>query len=471
MIGLLFYILLGLVAGVFILGSKPAIVFTIFGGAILLVFFSSKPKIGILAIVFIVSSIIFEEAMPLISIGLGSLHIADIFLLFLFCVIFFKLSTENKFKFVKTPLDLPLVLFYLAAIISAFIAVTVYDVKFNIVMRQFRYLTYYLIIFVVTTFIQEEKEIKFIIKGLFAISCVVGIAMVLQAILGESVHIMPGRVEVTETFGNIYASTRVLPPGQTLIFVMFITGVCSFVLMNKSLVKSGYFYLLLIIGVAVILTYNRSHWMAIAFSLSIFMLLISKEHKKRLIAWLVTMFILTVTIGCLFLGIGGKAKEFTVSVIDRGVSLFAKERLYYSSSLEWRKMENYHAIRNILNHPISGIGLGNNYRSRIASTDDKLNLTGYIHNGYLWILMYMGFLGFTPFMWLCIAFLVRGFLNWRDIKDEFLRAVIIGFTLSYVGIMLSCLVNPTFVEWFSITIIGIMMGINETIIRINRKES
>ena len=467
MINFLFCVFSGIAVGIFIIGSKPLIVLTIFGGVVLLILVAFKPKIGILAIVFLISSIIFEQAIPVISIGFGSLHISDIFLLFLFCMIFFKLYIDKKFRFAKTPLDFPLILFFCATIIAAFIAVTVYKVNFNIVMRQFRYFTYYLLFFVITTLIQEKKEVKFIIRGLFVVSVIVGMAMILQAIVGESIHLMPGRIEAVETFGQTYASTRILPPGQTLIFVMFITGVCYAIFMNKPAIRSGFFYLLSIIGTAIILTSNRNYWVAILFSLSIFTLLVSKAHRKRIIAEFAIALILMSTVIGLLVGIGGKPREFAVSTLDRTFSLFSVEKLFSSGSIEWRKRENYYATRTILSHPIVGIGLGNSYRPRIFGSTD--NLTHYTHNGYLWILWNMGFVGFIPFMWLCIAFLARGFLNWRHVKDDFLKAVMIGFTLSYVGIMLACLVNPMFMQWFSITIIGIMMGINEAIIRINEK--
>ncbi len=463
--GTIFYIFLGIVAGIFIIGSSPAIAFTLFAGATLLTFFAFKPKIGILALVVLISSIVFEEAIPIISIGIGSLHITDILLLFLFGTMFFKLSSDKTFRFIRTPLDIPLISFYFAVIISAFIAIYVYRIDFNIVMRQFRCLTYYLVFFLITNLIRDWVDVKFIIKGLFTISFAVSIAMILQAILGESIHLMPGRVEATETFGRIYGATRILPPGQTLILVMFITCVCCIVFMDKQAVRSRYYYLLPVMGAALILTYNRNYWASIIFSLIIFTLLVSKKYKKRIIAWSLIMFIVTSLVIILFLGIGGKPREFAVSTLDRVVSLFNGEKLFYSDSLEWRKMENYHATRVILTHPVVGIGLGNSYRSQISGSADKL--TDYTHNGYLWILWNMGLMGFIPFLWLCAVFLYRGFLNWRYAEDNFLKAAMIGFTLSYTGIMAACLVNPMFSQWFSIIVIGIIMGINEVIIRIN----
>ena len=192
MIGSLFYIFLGIMAGMFIIGSKLLIVLTIFGGVVLLVSFVFKPEIGILAIVFLTASIIFEQAAPLFSIGVGSLHVSDIFLLFLFCVIFFRLSTDKKFRLAKTPLDIPLILFYLTIIISAFISIAVFKVDFNIVMREFRHVSYYLTFFLITNLIVQKEKMEFLIKGLFAIAVVVGLVMIIQATIGQSFHLMQG---------------------------------------------------------------------------------------------------------------------------------------------------------------------------------------------------------------------------------------------------------------------------------------
>jgi len=62
-----------------------------------LLIIKKKPEIGILAIVILISSIIFEEALPLIPIGVGSFHISDAILLFLLFLIPLNLLLDTRF--------------------------------------------------------------------------------------------------------------------------------------------------------------------------------------------------------------------------------------------------------------------------------------------------------------------------------------------------------------------------------------
>jgi len=464
----LFLVFLGIAIAKSFFVISPLFILVAAGGMLFLLVSLFKPEIGIIAIVIVISSIIFEKALPLVPIPFGSFHVTDVLLLSLLIMIPFKLFTDRDFRLSTTPLDKPLLLFYLAAIISACIAIVYFKLDFNIVMRQFRYVTYYLIYFVVTNLIREKKQIKFLIKGLFGVAVIVAIAMITQAIVGESIQLMPGRVEAAVTLDKVYEATRILPPGQTLIYVAFITAICAIAFINKPLLKSSYFYILLVVGVGVILTYNRSYWVTIIFSLSIFMMLISKRGKKRVIGWFVIAVILMSVLSFVFLSLGGTPKEYLISISDRFSSLFAGEKMFRSATLKWRRIENEYAFRQIEKYPLFGIGLANIYRPCLLGMND--NLTHYIHNGYLWIIMKMGLIGFLVFFWFYLRFLFRCFSNWKNIEDVILKSAVTGFMLSGTGILLAVMVNPIFMQWFSIVVIATMIGLTGAIIRINESE-
>ena len=458
-------ILTALITVMFILAMKPLHSIAAIVGILFLVISIFKPWIGVLIIVIILSSIIFENSLPILPVVGGSLHITDILLLALLFIIPFKLTINKNFKFNSTPLDIPLVLFYLAALLSTYFSITHFHTDFTPVIRMFRNVTYYLLFFAITNFVKNKKNIEFVIKGLIGIAALVGMAMIIQAIVGESIPLMPGRVEVAETFGQAYKATRILPPGQTLIFSMFTTLICVITFMHKPLLRSIYFYISLVVGAGLILTYNRNYWVAILFALSIFALLISGKSRRKLTARVAAIIIVAVILFYTFLGIGGRSREIIVSFSDRFTSLFAGRRLFHSASLNWRSKENRYAVEHIKERPIFGIGLGSKYRPGGTWRDDEGT---YIHNGYLWILMKTGLIGFLPFMWFYISFLIRGFQNWRQINDAFLKAAFLGFTLSGTGILLAAIVNPLFMEWFAIVIIAVMVGLNESIIRISK---
>jgi len=142
--------------------------------------------------------------------------------------------------------------------------------------------------------------------------------------------------------------------------------------------------------------------------------------------------------------------------------------MFRSATLEWRRIENEYAFMQIRKYPLFGIGLANDYRPHIFGMGDWA--TRYIHNGYLWIILKMGLIGFLPFLWFYLRFLLRGFSSWKKIEDAILRSAVTGFMLSGIGILLVVIVNPMFMEWKAIVMIATMIGLTEAIIRINESE-
>ncbi|HTP67166.1 MAG TPA: O-antigen ligase family protein [Geobacteraceae bacterium] len=432
-------------------------------GSFVLAVIASRPEIGVLIITVLVSSIVFEDSMPLIPIGIGSLHIADILLFFMTAAVVCKRLTGRTENFAATPLTLPLLLFYGVVLFSAYISITHHGKNFNDVIRILRYVTYYFLFFIVTNEIDEKRRIVFLVKGMLLIGGVVAATMVAQAMIGDSVQLMPGRIEAAETFGEEYGALRILPPGQTLLFISFITAMCITVFrLGRSAVFSGMSALVILLGGAIVLTYNRSYWVAIMLTTGFLMFLAGAEQRKRL-----TVLVATVAVGaglltafCIYSGTGSKTME---AVSERFDSIFAGKTLAESSSLDDRAIENGYAVSQITSHPVLGIGLGNDYRPERAGLDDKL--TYYVHNVYLWIMADTGLLGFLLFAWFYLLFLIRAARNWRRIQDNFLKSVVFGFMLSGVAMLPMAMVIPVFMEWFSIVAIATMMGLTDTIIR------
>ena len=89
----------------------------------------------------------------------------------------------------------------------------------------------------------------------------------------------------------------------------------------------------------------------------------------------------------------------------------------------------------------------------------------FIHNSHLKILVQSGLLGYLSFTWLSVAFLLRGLRNWRKVSSERMRAVVLGFSLAYVLVLIAAGANSVFTYWGWVPLLGIMMGINEVTLR------
>jgi hypothetical protein len=125
-----------------------------------------------------------------------------------------NLVTDREFQLASTPLDKPLLLFYLFLLIQVCLAIFFYKLVFSETMVVLIRFNYYLLFFVVTNLIRNERQIRILVKGLFSIGAIVGILMLAQAVIGESVALIPGRVEQAETFDLVFEATRVLLPGS-----------------------------------------------------------------------------------------------------------------------------------------------------------------------------------------------------------------------------------------------------------------
>ena len=48
-------------------------------------------------------------------------------------------------------------------------------------------------------------------------------------------------------------------------------------------------------------------------------------------------------------------------------------------------------------------------------------------------------------------------------------AIVLGLSLSYITILITCVAAPAFMEWYWTPVIGVMLGINEVIYKLDRE--
>lgn len=458
----------GLLLGVASLWLSPVLVL----GALVAVFLAiavlKRPEIALLGVLGATSSIVFEDRLPLVPIGVGSLHIPDVFLLALLGLIVLRWLVEPDFKIVRTPFDWPLLAFYGLTLLSTVIAILRSSVGFNMAFRGVRVVTYYLTFFVVTNLVREGRQILLLLRGLFLLATVVAVAMIAQFLLGGAVSILPGRVETLTTQGVSYGGiARILPPGQSIVLGTFVVATVTLVLDRFRLVSTLRFIQWCFLGLGLLLTFNRSSWVAIAVALLFLMCLVRGQNRKRLVGWgLVVALSAAIILLPVLAEPGSRLARLASASMERLGTLAGVGKVLADSSFQWRYPEYEHALPQVVSHPLLGLGLGARYRSR----DPRLDWEGfeggaYIHNGHLWIMMKSGLLGYLSLMWLSLNFLLRGFKCWQLIPDVRMKGTVLGFTLTYLGMLLIAVVDPVLMTWSWTPVIGLMVGLNEAILR------
>jgi hypothetical protein len=429
------------------------------------------PEFALLGIVLLLSTAIDENGLPSIPIGVGHIIVSDIILFSALAIILLRGWVEPGFGFRQTPLDVPLLAFYGVAILSTVLAIAKSTVTINASLGEIRTVNLYLTFFIVTNLIRNEKHLRRLLGGIFVLATLVAILMIAQYFLGDLTKILPGRVETVFTAGTSDPGvTRILPPGQSIVLVALI-AIPILLIVDQAPSKFFLrFFQLAMVGIAVLLTFNRNFWVAVVLALLLIALLISIPEKIRFfnIAVWTTVFAAMVFIPLVSL-IGAPAQNFIDSTATRFGTLINPSTLN-EGSLQDRYVENQYALPQIEAHPLLGLGLGARYRPRDQRIDfgtvstDKF---AYIHDGHFWLMMKTGLIGYLLFVLTLFLFLYRSLSNWRKIRDPYLRAISLSFAITVIGLLPATIVNPIFFEAYWTPLLGIMMGTCEVILRLN----
>jgi O-antigen ligase len=408
-----------------------------------------------------------------LSVGIH-LQVPDILLLGLLGSIAVRWLLVPEFRIARTPLDRPLLIFYGVTLFSTLVAIVQSSVDLDQAIAAIRIFSYYLTFFVVTNLVRERRQLNFLVNGIFLLATVVAVAMVGQYVLGDSVRLVGSQVGAMEempgrTLGDV---VRITPPGYSIVMVSFVAILCTLVSAKLKPVGLLRFLQCGLMGMALLLTFFRSYWAALIAVIFLVMFLVRGADTRRLIGWGVVVMLPAVVL----LLVVFNAPDLPVSRLLEG----SWDRLRTVGSIgaftggdenyNYRRLENEYAFSAIASSPIIGLGLGAAYRPLDPRIDwrDAEGLhdrTNQIHNSHLGILLQSGVLGYLSLMWLSLAFLLRGLRNWRHVPNDRLRGVVLGFTLAYLAILIAAGANSVFMQWFWVPVLGIIMGINEGILR------
>ncbi|MBN1312971.1 MAG: O-antigen ligase family protein [Anaerolineae bacterium] len=476
-------IMCGLALGLLMLIAPPTVALLLIAGGFFLVIALKRPELFILSLIMITSTAVPATVIPVVAnIGPGRVFLTDLIFLLPFGLIILRAIVERDFRLIGTPLDVPLLLFvalvFLVTLLG-FSRTMPYQMSIrqvfasppliiSLAIPEIRVIAYYLVFFSVTNLIRTENQLDWLLKGLNGAALVTGMLIIIQAALpGISLLQQVGRVERLLTEGSRYNDiTRVVDlPGEALIFMMFSVVLAN--LLHRQPARIRDWLLLVPLGIAIIFTFNRNFWVSIGMAVFILAYLGDRIGWQRF-----TVYGLG---GALLLGLAivislsmpeSKLGRLTYATGERVVSLVKPTTYTEGSSIQFRVIETQYALQQIDRRPVFGVGLGGYYRPYDSRLDwEYFDGRGYIHNGHLWLILKSGFAGYLCFLWLSIAFIVRSFRRWRSVRQLKYRSVLLGFVIIYLGVAFAAVVNPIYMQSNWTPLIGLMMGINEVILR------
>ena len=348
----------GLLFGLASLWLSPAWVLVGLAASCLLVVMVMRPELGLLAIVTMTSSVIFEERLPVIPIGIGSLNVPDIPLLMLIGLIIVRYLAKPEFKLVHTPLDLPLLIFLGMILLSTLIAMGRGSVSTVQALRGIRPVSYYLTFFVITNLVRRKAQLSLLMDGLILLASIVAGVMIAQSLLGGSVTLFPGRVETLVTQGSAYAGvTRVLPPGQSLVMFGFVLLVVLTAIGDAGSLFLIRLFQVGLLGLAVLLTFNRNFWVIAGLAVALLVGLSRVQDRQKLLArGLLALILGAMALGLAFTQAEPRVDRLVHASLARMATLVSGSTLQ-EDSLQYRLVENTYALPLIASHPIIGLGL------------------------------------------------------------------------------------------------------------------
>lgn len=438
---------------------------------VLLILILRYPEIGLISILVTTSSIIFENKLPLIPIGIGSFHVPDVILLGLLLLVGVRLLAEKNFNIVLSPLNTPIILFFLAMVFATLYGIFQGTVDFQSGFRSIRVITYYLTFFVVINLVREKEQVTRLCMGLSMLGVVIALAMLAQAVVGQKFEFLPGRVEeLANQEPSASGVTRILPPGQSIILSMVIVQSILVVAIGHSLKKWQTITLWFILAAALLVTFTRTFWLQLLFGMGVTFYFLKREEKNKMIRYSLGLLLLGILFGLYLITFPSLSisKVWRASLL-RFNTLFSTAT-FEESSLQWRKIENEYGIEQVYTHPLWGLGLGARYRPfdpRLDDLSSEWDARKYMHNAHLWMLVQGGLVCYLLFLWLSYSYVKNSLKEIPSVRDPFLRTYYLGFVITFISCFLGAFFSPMFFQWYWTPFFGIMMGVCEAI-RINR---
>ncbi len=467
---------LGFLATVLYLAPKTATLGLVLLGlglpAVLLLWYS--PEFGLLGILFLAADFL---PLDLVDIRLpmgGGLELRDLLLLGMLGLLILRSLARKALYVPWWPVGAPLAMFLVLALLSAAYALFWQDVETNWAFAELRDLSSYTLFFITAWVLDRKHHLDKVLIGLFVITDLTALIIFVQQFLGASQPLLPA---MTASYWGIWnqgggansiGAIRVVPPSHVLMyFTMLIAGGLMMYTHDRRL-RAVFAAQFAGLGLALLLTYTRSQWIATAIALILIAIVLVPTYKAQFIR----LALISVPVLLLAYSLLQQTSLFTL-LSERAMSLLSPAETMDSSSLQWRAFETEEALNSISNHPLMGVGLGNSYR-RITTLQGEADgwysgkslvagevsrFTRYLHSSYLWIPVKMGIPAFIIFLWFCAAFLVAGWRLMRMLPDSQMKGIVLAVVTGFAGLLVWTVFHQHLVMNRSSTAVAFMAGL------------
>jgi len=384
-----------------------------------------KTIIGMLVLMFLIIPLIFDGRIT--SFDLAKVTAMRILTLVILGVWLLKITLTNKYQFIKTPLDVPILAFLIISLAATITGVHPY---MSLVGEYKRYdglistINYIIIYYIAVNFLRERKYHKRTLAFITLAGILVAGCGILQS---YGIDLTRWESGVISTFGN----PNFLGGYLAIVFFLPLT---LFLLTSpkKSLIKKIIFLgmslasLLLIYKCFSLLT-HRGGLLGLVGGILLFGILLGKQFLKMKIRSTVIFIVMCIATGIFYLG----GKSHLIEKMRTTVAVVKEEgkaipTLRFTSTAETRVYIWQTGLQIIKEHPFLGVGpdalrlVSTQYEKiEFIRTEGGRNcLIDKAHNEILDMAITRGILGLAAYLWIIILLFKFAYQRYLLIKEE-----------------------------------------------------
>ena len=415
---LLVAILLAVLFGLAVTVLPWALILGLLVGLLGLLAATFSPFAGVMLVLALAFEIIPNFLQPRLPLFGGRLQLYDMLLILLTVIVVLRLLANKKSIMAALgPMVVPLV-YVLICIAISLVYVRFFAPNGSLLSEGRTHIMWLLLPLLALT-VETTNRLKWLVLLTCAMGFIIAVYVVLQSLL--QIRIMSAaRVEMLDSTVNRDIIRSIAGGGVYLIvFTLFLT-------LNRAYDRRLRWWLAVPIGLILLaglaVQFGRGVWVATLVGLSVSALL------HRGMYGLIRTVISAVFIGGLLLSVASVWQpRLAEAVIDRAAGTFTE--VESGGSFGWRRLENREALNQIERRPLTGVGIGGDYKNTVSTRGTFAIETTYIHNAYLYYPLKMGvhatlvpFAFMLGFALVCLQFVKR----WGWGADRGLLAAVVG---------------------------------------------
>lgn len=257
-------------------------------------------------------------------------------------------------------------------------------------------------------------------------------------------------------------------PVFTVILIMFLIALYLFKVKDRQ--RTALLWLLFPLLLGFLVGQRRAAYASFIVVFIAFIVLLKSPDRRRLMKFVIPLVIFIGIYSAVFWNstssLAGPVQQiksglFPTDKKDAGNS--------YDSNL-YRVHEDYDLAYTVRQVPLVGLGFGRKYKEPVSLVKISFPLRDYIpHNEIFWMLVKTGGIGFFFFWFFFNSFACNGVIEFKKLKDPYLKAVCAIIILAIINQMVVSFFDLQLTYYRNMIFLGVLMGLLPTVVRLDKE--